>query len=367
MPVGGSPAPGGAIDVTRRMLAGMIALATTIASAAGAQVPAFDPREWKPDVAGPKTQILVLGTMHLSGLPGFQPAWMGAVVDRAAAWRPTIVTIESVSGQQCDLLRRYPLIYPGVADQYCRSTDAAKKATGLDVPQAAGLVEATLATWPAQPGAAARRRLASLFLAADEPASALVQWLRLPEGERRAADGLDEALVKLLVDVAKRPNENYQLGAVLAVRAGLDRVYAVDDHTSDSVQSEDPAFGTVIQQIWSAPNPVVEASKAQPFASPTDMLDSYRMLNTPKMQRAAIGADFGRAIRHVSRRYWGRQYVGWWEVRNLRMVANIRAAFAPHPGARVLSIVGASHKPYFDAYLNMMHEVQLADAEAVLR
>jgi hypothetical protein len=49
------------------------------------------------------------------------------------------------------------------------------------------------------------------------------------------------------------------------------------------------------------------------------------------------------------------------------MVANIRAAFGNCPGARVLSIVGASYKPYYDAYLNMMHEVKLIDAEAILK
>jgi hypothetical protein len=49
------------------------------------------------------------------------------------------------------------------------------------------------------------------------------------------------------------------------------------------------------------------------------------------------------------------------------MVANIRAAFGNHPGARVLNIVGASHKPYFDTYLGMMHEVALVEAEAILK
>ena len=59
--------------------------------------------------------------------------------------------------------------------------------------------------------------------------------------------------------------------------------------------------------------------------------------------------------------YYGRQYVAWWETRNLRMVANIRASFGNKPGARVLSIVGTSHKPYYEAYLGMMHEVKLVD------
>ena len=49
------------------------------------------------------------------------------------------------------------------------------------------------------------------------------------------------------------------------------------------------------------------------------------------------------------------------------MVANIRATFVNQPGARVLNIVGASHKGYFEAYLDMMHDVKLVDAEAVLK
>jgi hypothetical protein len=49
------------------------------------------------------------------------------------------------------------------------------------------------------------------------------------------------------------------------------------------------------------------------------------------------------------------------------MVANVRAAFAQRPGARVLDIVGVSHKAYYDAYLDMMHDVKLVDAEAVLK
>ena len=51
----------------------------------------------------------------------------------------------------------------------------------------------------------------------------------------------------------------------------------------------------------------------------------------------------------------------------VRTVADIRAAMAAQPGARALVIVGASHKGYFEAYLNMMHDIRLVDAEAVLR
>jgi hypothetical protein len=49
------------------------------------------------------------------------------------------------------------------------------------------------------------------------------------------------------------------------------------------------------------------------------------------------------------------------------MVANIRSSFDNNPGARVLAIVGATHKGYFDAYLDMMQDVRIVDVMQFLR
>jgi len=342
-------------------------LILSVAQPAAAQSPVFDPTSWKPLVAGPKTQVLVLGSVHLSNLEKFDPASMSVLLDKLAAYKPTVITVEALSGMQCDQLRRYPTVYPGVAEQYCRSTELAQKATGLDVPTAYAQAEAMLASWPASPTPAARRRLASTLLAANERPSALVQWLRLPPTERRVGDGLDKALVKLLNEIAAAPNENYQIAAVLAARSGLERVYATDDHTSDAVQSEDPGFEAAITRIWSSPKDAAPAAGVADADPATGMLNLFRHYNTPQMQMYAIKSDFGKAVADTTPEYWGRQYVGWWEVRNLRMVANIRAAFVKTPGARVLTVVGASHKPYFDSYLNQMHEVELVDVAKVLK
>jgi hypothetical protein len=68
-------------------------------------------------------------------------------------------------------------------------------ATGLDMPAAMAEVYKALRAWPAQATPSQRRRLAALFMAANDRASAYVQWLQLPEAERRAGDGLSSALV----------------------------------------------------------------------------------------------------------------------------------------------------------------------------
>jgi hypothetical protein len=232
-------------------------------------------------------------------------------------------------------------------------------------------VETTLANWPTAPSPSQRRRLAALFLASNDRPSAQVQWRLLPASERAVGDGIDDALLKTLTRGETTPNESYALAVSLAVRLGLQRVYLVDDHTADAVQaSAGPGLDPFLQKHWSgASSPFYDESnrRAAALNTGTDVLEYFRFLNRPATQRAFVTMDYRGAMNKPSPQNYGRIYVAWWEVRNLRMVANIRAAFGNRPGARVLNVVGASHKPYYDAYLSMMSDVQLVDAEAILR
>ena len=348
----------------------LLAIAFALPTAAYAQgpLPSLDQK-----MPGPHTQVLVLGSVHLNELPApVKPEALQPLVDRLAAYKPDLITIEAIPGEQCDLVARHPDAY--VAEDfapYCASTAQAKAATGLDVPAAIAQARRLLKEWPADPAPAQRRRLAALFLAAGERASALVQWLQLPADERKAGDGLDATLAAQLDKLAAgTDNEGHVVGARLAARLGLQRVYAVDDHTGDNVQIDDAkAYGTAIQQAWNAAADAVKADRErrEALAKAGDMLALYRFVNQPDVLRRAIESDFGAALRETSAQHYGRLYVAGWEARNLRMVANIRVAFRERPGVRVLSIVGATHKPWFDGLLGQMQGVEIVDAEAVLK
>ena len=341
------------------------------AATASAQTPAFDPQSYKSQVAGPVTRVLVLGTPHLSGAPAsFKPDYLEPLLTRLVAFQPSVVTIEALSGVQCDMLIRHKASWAGVADDYCAPTDVARQSTGLDVPTAEREVRTTLATWPATPTPAQRRRLAALFAASGDRASAMVQWLRLPPEERRVGDLVDEPLLGQLTATLTRRNENYLIGAVLAARLGHERVYPVDDHSADDITlNAGKDFEPAIMRIWRGASPAALdlRAKSMLLGSADELLATYRLVNAPASLNLAIDVDFGAALRDQTTQHYGRQYVAWWEVRNLRMVANIRSAFGNQPGARVLVIVGSGHKGYFDAYLNQMHEVGLVDALDVLK
>jgi hypothetical protein len=212
--------------------------------------------------------------------------------------------------------------------------------------------------------------MAALFAAAGNLGSAATQWLRLVATERRAGDGIDAELANALDDLSVRRNENYLIAAALAARLGLDRVYPTDDHTSDRIQAEAPlGLEDAMRAIWRGERPPL-ALRAQALEKALDsgetVLAYYQFMNRADVGEAFVRADMGKAFATSSPGEHGRRYVAWWEARNLRMVANVRSALGAKPGARALVIVGNTHKPYFDAYLGLMHEVRVVPTARVL-
>lgn len=318
-------------------------------------------------------KVLVLGSVHLSQLPdSFKTESLQPVIDRLVAFKPDIITIENIPGEQCDLARRHPAFYgdDGLSN-YCSDPAGARATTGLDVPAALAQAHKLLADWPAQPTPAQRRHLAAVFLAANEDASALVQWLQLAPSERRVGDVIDAGLVAQLDRMMSRKNESYLIAARVAAQLGLQRVHAVDDHSGDNiaipdVQSAD--FGKALQAGWGSGRVQGAAmlERQDALSKGDDMLALYRYINQPDTLRVVVDTDFGVSMRSTSPQRYPQMYVAGWETRNLRMVANIRAAFREQPGARVLSIVGSSHKPWFDSLLGQMQGVDIVDVAQVL-
>ncbi|RFP13584.1 MULTISPECIES: DUF5694 domain-containing protein [unclassified Duganella] len=356
-----------------RLLAGIVVVFAVQGQVRAAESGALDfsPGAFKLQ-RGQPNELMVLGSAHLSQLPkSFDPANLSLLMERLAAWQPKAIAIEALSGSQCAFLRSYPERYDDTVKSYCWDPAPAASATGLDVPAATAQVDRTLAAWPAAPMAGQRRKLASLFLAAGEPASATVQWLRLPADERHAGDGLNDKLVEILDKLRLKRGEDYLIAASLAARCGHERVYPMDDHTADSNEADEKAYGAAIMKAWD--NPFNATRKLQDdalyagLATPAGVLAMYRAFNAAGAAELTFRGDFGAALEEPSPQHFGRGYVSYWETRNLRMASNIREASGLVAGRRTLVVVGASHKGYLEAYLNQMHDVRVVSTDSILR
>jgi len=321
---------------------------------------------------GDLSQVAVLGTAHLSALPKeFDTRRLSGLVDKLAAWKPAKIAIESLSGPQCDYLKAYAFAYPDTWKTYCRDPSAARAALGLDGAAAEAEIERILATATVERPATQRRRLAALFLAAGEPASAMVQWMRLSAAERHSDNSLAKTLVDELIELEAKRNENYLIAVPLAVRLGHERVFPVDDHTGDRASGpyDEKLYVQEITAIWAndavSERRTADESWDKRIAAGGDVLGWYRWMNSPEVSRLAVTGDFGAAAGAKVPGNSGRKYLAYWETRNMRMVANIREAVGP--GTRLLAIVGVSHKPYYERYLGISSDIEIADVDQILR
>ncbi|TKB43647.1 DUF5694 domain-containing protein [Thalassotalea mangrovi] len=355
------------------MFLGFIALSALLKTA---QAEEFTPENWKDRVHGPLAQVAVLGSPHLSKYgEKFKVESLNSVLNNLERFKPNIITIEAISGPQCEYIRQYSSEYPDVFKNYCWDNHDALKATGLTIAQAVSEANRILQEWQqtpeVQPTAAQRRYLAAVFLAANDRYSAQVQWLYLAPEDRHKDRIINQDLLSILNRENGAYNENYEIGVNLAVRLGLQRVYSIDDHTADVIQTHaGKGFEPAILDVWSnlKVTPIKEEQKiADGTADADDLLSIYRESNKLQSLMPAIEGDFGAGLKHDTPELFGRQYVAWWETRNLRMTANIRSAFANNPGAKVLSIVGSSHKPYIESYLRRMHDVEIVNTSSLLK
>lgn len=212
--------------------------------------------------------------------------------------------------------------------------------------------------------------MAALYLAAGNQVSAYVQWLQLPDAERRADANLNAALVDILGPLATRKEESFQVAARLAARLGLPGVFAIDDHTGDNVDVTDgKAFAESLKAAWAKRGAQWTAweKRVQVLQKESDLLPLYRFINDPQQLRLEADANVGAQLRAKSPEGYSQMWVAGWEIRNFRMIANIREAFRERPGARVLSIVGESHKPWFDTWLRQLAGVDIVDTISVLK
>lgn len=358
----------------RRYTMALLFMAAGLSGVGNAQSyrPSFRPDALKDHPAGRPNQVLVLGSPHLSSLPDrFKPEMVEPLLQRLVAWRPTAVASEDISGLQCDAMRRQRGRQAEAVEAYCYDPAAAGQATGLDVPAANAEAERMLSSWAGTPSPVQRRRLALVFLAAGERASATVQWLRLPIAERRDEGDLTKDLASYLQAQTTRKSETELIASQLAARSGLERVWSVDDQSFVGAPVDDKAYGAAIERAWdNTATKARAAADAELYAravQPDGLLSLYRAFNAPAFAAQKYQSDWGPALTEPSADAYGRRYVAYWETRNLRMVANIREVLGLAPGTRLVAIVGASHKGYYEAYLRQMRDVTLANVKPVLR
>ena len=331
----------------------------------------LDLRGVDPALTVPPTQVMVLGTAHLAGYSDtLTHDDLEPLLKRLESYAPDIITIENSSGMTCNRAKSYPREHVGYADYFCFDGEPFRGESGLSVSEGSFKAREALLNWPHEPTPAERKQLASYFLASEEPVSALVQWLRLEEKNRTVDDELGPNSIAFFENYRASMSESRSIAARLAARRGLERVFYADDHGSFlDAEGESEAYGARISELTSQKDGSCKARWDATKAKLTggDVLGAYRDYNNPANGIREMDCDWKLTMNDAEPEAYGRKYTLGWQARNLRMVSMIVTAATNEPGGKVLSIVGASHKPYFEAYLDQMHDIKVVSTDEILK
>jgi hypothetical protein len=336
----------------------------------------FNPAAVKQKLGLQQTKVMVLGISHLDAASAkFQTAWLEPLLCRLRFYNPQVILTEALPGEQVMGLDAYAA-YHGDAGKYAGPTlEMAKAAqTEMHLSAAQALVKADSLAQKKELNPAQRRHLAALFVAAAEPFSATVQWMRLGTTDRIAQDGVSASLVKRLNRFVELRSEISSIAARLAADVGLERVYGAGDHASDAVLPSNADMQEAVnaepglKDLFNHNTPEFRAipEDTMKLSSPAQVMPVLKWKNSARFGALDADAQWFSMLRSVKMGRTGRQRVAAWEAQNLQMAVAIREATAPIAGGRALLVVGAAHKPFIEAYLRMFTDIEIVSVPELL-
>jgi len=309
------------------------------------------------------TRLLILGSPHLGG--SSDAVRMEPLAIPEAAFRPLLAALAPHARDGVMVEADAPESVAYWAGAHGREAALSRYpwlAAAWRAGEALGLGFAEARQWFLA-GEGEALELALLALAAYEPYSALLWWLRAGDAERAKAPF---EVRDFLERGTRSQGEAVRIGVRLAEALGHRRVFAIDDgifgDLPPGVEEGDLGSHPEVARLLARYREDLAALRKRLFdaAKAGDLRPVYREENGRESLERLM--EQWRVLLRVG----ARPRVAMWQARNLAMARNIRVATAATPGGRFLVVVGASHKPFLEAYLGKLLDLELVSVDEAL-
>ncbi|MFC3092888.1 hypothetical protein DRW07_01545 [Alteromonas sediminis] len=311
------------------------------------------------------TDVLVLGTNHLSGWPEIEKDWLNPINQTLLEWEPEIILIEKPTVWQVEIYSRQSDYFESILDRVVGEGFKIAQAvqTHLSMSSIQADANVTSLMKKSKHDLIWRSNMVLSLAASYDFESAAMQWLQLDQATRNQLKADLEGLARYLNAIAKSRNETQWIGAELARKLEHPRLYPFDDQIEKAAMNRGNIINQIVEngtmdQFMQSPMIAnlreVQGQKAKESGA---VLDWYLFLNSPQFWSVDVDGQWSSFAQEAGR--LGQSRVALWEARNLRMTANIREIMALKRVDRVLIIVGSAHKPWLDTYLKRQSGINI--------
>jgi len=322
------------------------------------------------------TDVMVLATVHLRATKEpLHKDSLAPIISKLKTYSPTAIAIEAL--RPADIISMIHgadeyknVLSQFVGDAFLILASEEQKSLALTPNQAIRKMNLLLASTSVINEQ--REEIIRLAVAAYDKNTALLHWQYL--ADTYTTTTLSSTLQDYLKEQYSKNHEVNQIAISLAIKSGVNRLYPIDDHLDKDIYLEViedlmPFFkeSTSISALRKSEY-VTKPMKLQEQAVKTgNWLALYSWINSEAYKAQVINDEWRLFVDKDLPVKPSLARLALWEVRNLNMASNIMRVVAKNIGGKIVIVVGANHKVFFEDYLSRMigvNLVQFNDIEA---
>jgi hypothetical protein len=317
-----------------------------------------------------KTEVLILGTMHLSQIEGFEKDALSSLIKKLNLYEFDAIGIESMSTELLnDIASRSGDTYTDLIEYYGKERIEFQKEYQKKLDNNLSEVSKKIDSLIQLKVLTNKDRISlmSYYLAAGDLASTVLQYNYLEKGTLIEEEWIDVKTLDKIKKLSNSPNEIYSLAVKLAEMQNLQKMEYIDNLQDESIlYANFPEFITEYmskQELFkNIPNlPLFKTidSLQNTSLSNKDLHPLYQFLNSDYYKQADYDAQWNLWLKTDFESKTDLSRYSLWEMRNLQIAANIMRLSAFYPRKKILIIIGASHTSFIEKHLEKCSNISL--------
>lgn len=317
-----------------------------------------------------KTEVLILGTTHLSQIKGFEKKSLQPVLSRLEDFEFDAICIEGMPTELLnDIVSREDDTYKDLIKYYGEARlsyqNEYKEKLQISFVDAHKKIDSLVNLESIQ--YQNRIKLIDYYLATGDIASAVLQYKYVKDDTESIEQHFDKKIIETLQTSANYNNETYSLAVELAKRENLQKLEYIDNLQDEPLLYAD--FSEFITEYvknkdqfeYISSLPIFKKIDSIQSSSidNNDLLPLYKFLNSEEYQKADYEAQWKLWLNTNFESKTDLSRYALWEMRNMQIAANIMKVSAYYPGQKILVIIGSSHKSFLEKYLNQCPTIDL--------
>lgn len=311
-----------------------------------------------------KTQVLILGTLHLAQMKNIQERDVSRILDTLVQYNFDAIAIEQMSPELLlDINSRTELQWKDLISNFQKTLKTGTNYQNLyniNYDTAKIIIDSMLSKDKFTK--ADRIKFMKASLCAYDPWTASLQYQFIMDDKK-----IDTATVALLNNYNKSLNEINLIGINLAKKLNINKLYPIDNLQDETILLHDfPNFiidyqssEDKIKLILNSPFHNKLDSIESKGINDRDLYDTYKFLNSNEYKSEDKKGQWDIWFKTNFKSKTDRSRYSLWEMRNLQITANIMRLVASYPEKKILVIIGASHKSFIEKYLEQMSDVEV--------